>query len=204
MILYFSLQVLEDGPSISVRKTYMQHCYSGRYMKRVEHHHCEIRSATKIQAYIRRTIGRLRYTRGMWMIHLVDFSTPKSRDSAITLQGLYRGYQMRKLLAKLKTMAKKKKSMVHKKNRSSSTGGGLQGLTKKETSLVLSNLKSHSANDKKRDKLKSFNKHEKRRRRSCFMMDMSGVDSLQDKLKQLNTMGSENGREIVHKLRKTM
>ena len=76
----------------------MSKCYSGRVISIQKKYQLEIKSATIIQTYIRRTIGRLRYVRANWCISIVDFATPKARNSATLIQGLFRGYKLRKMI----------------------------------------------------------------------------------------------------------
>jgi len=153
-IFSFRYGVQKQGPTLSVRTNYMSNCYSGRCMKRITKYECEISSAIKIQAYIRRTIGRLRYVRANWCIAMVDFATPKARNSATLIQGLFRGYELRKMLRK-------------------------GTLDTDGTEELVDVLHSHSENDKKRAALSRYiSPKEKRRRKSCFMLNITGVESL--------------------------
>ena len=130
----------------------MSKCYSGRVISIQKKYQLEIKSATIIQTYIRRTIGRLRYVRANWCISIVDFATPKARNSATLIQGLFRGYKLRKMIQE----------------------GTLDVIGKME--LIEMMMETEDA--AQRAALRHLTPREKRRRRSCFMLDISGVQNI--------------------------
>ena len=161
-IFSFRYGVQADGPSMEQRRSFMSKCYSGRCQQRRSHYIKEIQSVTKIQAYMRRTAIRMKYARANWCIQIVDFATPKARKAATTIQGLVRGYRLRKFLAKMKMRRRK-----FKKN-----GFSLKDALHQEDQKKINSLQNQSGGKR------HLSPKEKMRRRSCFMMNITGVEKL--------------------------
>ena len=200
-IFSFRYGVLKRGPSLDVRMNYMKHCYSGRCKDRAQHYLLEIASATKIQSYIRRTVCRLRYTRGMWLINVVDFSTPKSRDAAVTIQGLYRGYLLRKIMKQIS----KKRGELTRIHLESKLGKFKNKNAPKSESMVTTKALQTLSKPASSNKPYLMTSKEKRRRRSCFMMNtqklnLSILNNPQGGLMELTSLKDSsfiNARKIM-------
>ena len=185
-IFSFRYGVQADGPSMEQRHSFMSKCYSGRCQQRRNHYIKEIQCVTKIQAYMRRTAIRIKYARANWCIQIVDFATPKARKAATTLQGLVRGYRLRKFLTKMKMRRRK-----FKKN-----GFSLKDALQQEDQKKINSLQNRSGGKR------HLSPKEKMRRRSCFMMNITGVEKLDVGAVPISVGDSRRGNR--KNLRKTM